>query len=81
MTEATLPCIYGEIIHKDCPVQIFLLQPNIQKYKQTNDPVLAQAKAIGEVLANANNMTFIQLAAFCNACPHLHAYKLREMKK
>lgn len=78
MTEATLPCVYGETIHKDCPVQIFLLQPNISKYKQSNDPMIAQAKAIGEVLANVNNMTFIQLAAFCNACPYLHVFKSRK---
>lgn len=84
MSETTdLPCVYGEQILKDCPVQIFLLQPDIQRYQATSDPAGAvqQARLIGEILKSANSMVFISLAAFCASCPHIHAFKQRELKK
>ena len=79
---ANLPCVYGEQILKDCPVQIFLLLPKIEKYQRAADPEVERAKLIGEAIRAANNMTFVSLAAFCNSCPYLHHFKSqREAKK
>lgn len=75
---ANLPCVYGEAILSDCPVQIFLLLPNIEKYQKSADPEIEKAKQIGEAIRAANNMTFMALAAYCTACPYLHAFKTKQ---
>ena len=81
MNAANNPCVYGTEISANCPVQAVILQPNIRSYERLNDPAAQQARLIGEALASANNNAVLMLAAFCQACPALHAYKLRESKK
>jgi hypothetical protein len=80
LTPKDLPCIFGKEIWEKCPVRKDIAErqdPEISKWVKPTNKMLDGASELIDMFTDAMSMQYGTLASFCDVCPFLATYVVK----